>query len=67
MHKDFLLTILDHFVELESSLEQLLEHSVIPVAYRRVDNFGNAMVAIELLQLTLVDTARDLLFRRLNI
>lgn len=68
MDKNTLLLILNHFIKFQRSLEQLIvNHAVITIINRVVDNFCNAMVTIELLQLALVDAPRILFFQSLDV
>lgn len=68
MNKDPLLLVLNHFIEFERSLEQLIvNHAVITVVNRVVDYFGNTVVSVELLQFALVDASCILFFQRLNV
>lgn len=63
-----LLLVLDHFIELERSLEKLIvNHGVVAVINWIVNDFGNAVRAIELLELTLVDAPCVLLLQSLDV
>lgn len=63
-----LLLVLDHFIELERSLEKLIvNHGIVAVINWIVNDFGNAVRAIELLELTLVDAPCVLLLQSLDV
>lgn len=63
-----LLLVLDHFIELERSLEKLIvNHGIVAVINWIVNDFGNAVRAIELLELTLVDAPCVLLLQCLDV
>lgn len=63
-----LLLVLDHFIELERSLEKLIvNHGIVAVINWIVNDFRNAVRAIELLELTLVDAPCVLLLQSLDV
>ena len=68
MDKDSLLVILNHFIEFQRGLEQLvIDHTIITIVYWIVDHLVDAVVAIKLLQLALIDATSILFLQGLNV
>lgn len=57
VNKHTFLSILNHFVKFKRSLEKLLINVLVPITNGIINKFDDAVVSVELLQFSLVDSA----------